>query len=240
MEIRKATYNVESYIVGNDRKIKEKDVLNYYIKLGYNAQLSGKYVKNIQKNPNVSDDIKELFSIFSSGYPDMMLEKRGEVSFIEIKLDNDSLRESQVDFLEKLSGFANVTVAYFHTPVVYTRKEFPSVKKYSEEEIMILDQLEQLIRVMLLKKNKPLWVVAKMYELYKEKILTNKILPCLCVDLKLSKDKIIWFINNNLKDKEDKTGFKKGEVSLQEEVLSIKEKNKRDRENRKKYIVSQK
>lgn len=240
MEIRKATYNVESYIVGNESKIKEKDILRYYNEHGYNAQLSRRYVKHIQTNPNVSKEIKELFNIHNSGYPDLMLIRKGEVSFIEIKLDNDSLRSNQVEFLEKLSYLAKTTVVYFNTPIIYSRKEFPTIKNYSEEEIMMLDQLEQLIRVMRLKRNKPLWVVAKMYELYKEKILTIRILPCLSVDLKLSKDRILWFIKERLENKEDVTNFKKGPVDFKEEVLGMKEQNRLDREKRRKYIIANK
>ncbi len=51
------------------------------------------------RNKNVAHILRTMarrFDVYHSGYPDLMLEKNGEISFIEVKADGDSLKYKQL------------------------------------------------------------------------------------------------------------------------------------------------
>lgn len=205
MKFKEVNFKSESLIVENvNRGLFEKDVQNYYNSLNYNAfreyvgWIKGEEDNHPLKEIVIPDNIKELFHKYSSGYPDIILEKNGTLSFVEIKLPGDSLRPNQVVFLNELALIADTKVLYCYSPELEKVSEKLNVKKLSKDSKVIVNQLERLVKVAEVKKLKPLWVVAELHKKYDKKILEKKTLSIISFTLKTDKNKILWFIKNSL------------------------------------------
>ena len=214
MSISKVSYNTESYLVYDiNRGLTETDVINYYTDIGY--IVSKDYVKYLIGNPTdicytsstfglivkdiiIPNKVRQVFREFDNGFPDIMLLRNGKISFVEIKLDNDRLRNNQVYFLSALSKVSKVTVAYFYNMSIKDNKDFLSINNYSKEEKQILKQIELFNKLCRSKGNKPLWVVAELHNKWGNKILDKKILRVLSSTINQSKQKIVWFVKNTL------------------------------------------
>jgi len=210
MEIHKVNYITESYIItGINRGLTETDVMRFYSDLGYNVLKKyvnyikgldpGKRVYSIMKDLKISNDIVKLFMEFNSGYPDIVLIKDGKLSFVEIKLDGDSIRSNQIVFLDRLSNFADVKVCYFNNLELFKKEEYTRISKYTPEQKVILNQIELLHKISKVRNNKPFWIVAELYKKFDFKILDKKILGLIANKISQPKDRVVWFINTSLK-----------------------------------------
>lgn len=200
--LRKVNYKIESYISTN--KISEIDIFNYYITLGYRvysenirSRKSSMYSRRIKSGKLIQDDnIINLFNKYSSGYPDLLLIKDNKISFIEIKLDNDSLRPNQIVFLEELSLIADVTVVYINKEGVNVDGKIVDITRE------IIHYAKSLRTIQMKKGYKPQWIIAKVYEKYKDELLKSDVLKLFSKEISISKKNIISFVNyiNNKKE----------------------------------------
>ena len=210
MEIREVNYKTESYTISDiNRGLTEKDIISYYNDLGYNVTKHYiKYIKGIETNARtisilgdvkISGKVKELFNKYKSGYPDLMLVKGSKVKFVEIKLDGDSLKKSQIILLNELAEIADVSVCYFSNLYLLTRQDYNKITNFTKAQKVILKQLELFTRLVRVHNYKPFWVVTKLYNQFGQAITDDKILGVISNNINQPKKKIVWFINTNLK-----------------------------------------
>jgi hypothetical protein len=210
MNILKVNYNTETYVATDiNRGLTEKDVMHYYSELGYNViknyvsyikgQKTTPTIKKILQGIKVSQNIIDLFNKYASGYPDILLVNGKNIKFVEIKLNNDRLRESQIIFLEELGKIANVSLCYFINVDLITREDYTNISKYTPEQKVILNQIELYTTLSKKQGHKDFWVVAQLYKKFGNLILQKKILGLIADNINQPKDKIMWFINEHLR-----------------------------------------
>jgi len=213
MNIRNTDYNIEHFIVeGLNRGLLENDIVRFYQDQSYNVFYSRDYVRYIHgeddTNPILNiikhnDPVKTLFSKYDSGYPDLLLIRGNYVKFVEIKLDGDRVRPNQVLFLEELSKLYPTSLVFFNNISNSIKdEEVIKVSAFSKVDKLILNQIELLTKVAKKSDFKPFWVVSKLYEQFGYKILNKSIISILAKSIEQPKDKVVWFIKENL-DKED-------------------------------------
>lgn len=200
MYYSKVNYKIEGYTVtGIDRGLTEDDIKVYYRNIGYNAYSN---YRNSIYEYNLSKEGLQLFEDYKDGYPDFILvncENKTDVKFVEVKLDNDSLRPNQIHFNNLLSEVEDVTVAYFNVEERFDKsKKVLGISKFDNKEKLILKRTEDLIRIQKKKGFKPLWVVSELYKNYGKDILNDKILARIAYVLHLKKSKIVYFVKNVL------------------------------------------
>lgn len=208
MNIHPITFKTESYIItGTNKRLTENDIIKYYTELGYDVtkkyynKLKKQMAQNITqptfKGANLSKEILNVFKKYRAGYPDIILVKNKRISFIEIKLDNDSLRASQIDFLEEFAKVADVKVCYFNNMEGLRRvdRKKPILNKDAKT---ILDQLELYARIARAKDHKPLWTVARLYNKFGNLILGKSVLGVIATRVNQPKEKIIWFVSEHM------------------------------------------
>ena len=202
MKFENVSYNIVGYTIKDvNRGLTENDIKDFYRGLNYNAH--DKYYKDLLKGKfNVSPLVVDLFKKYKSGYPDFILvhaEDSSIVKFVEVKLDGDSLRPNQIFFNNKLSEVADVTVAYFNNEERLENFEnIVPVKLSSSLDKEIYRQLENLLYLQRKKGLKPFWVVAKLFEDYNTEILKEKNIKVIAKRLSVPKDRVVWFIKENL------------------------------------------
>lgn len=212
MNIHSITFKIEHYLItGTNKRLTETDIIKYYTNLGYDVtkkyynrlrkQIANNSANPVFKTGKLSTKILDVFRKYKSGYPDIILVKDKKVSFIEIKLDNDSLRASQIEFLEELTKVADVKVCYFNN-MEGLRKEdrYKSKTPLKKDKQTVLDQLELYSRLARAKGNKPLWAVARLYNKFGKLILDKDVLGLIANRVNQPKEKIIWFVNEHMKD----------------------------------------
>jgi len=211
MFVDTVNYKTQSYIVKDiKRGLTEKDIMLYFEKLGYMSIKSYvSHIKGNKKSPllkgiNISKDISKVFKSYKSGYPDFLLVKDNTIRFVEVKLDNDSLRSNQLLFLQELSKYADVTVAYFNNLEVTNEDEFKSINNFKGRDKLLVEHLEKLIHIQEEKGFKPYWVIAKLYESFEKRIYSKKLLPIISKELNISKESIFNFTKNNLDSSKSK------------------------------------
>lgn len=195
--MRKPTYKVESLI--STKRETEESIAEYFKELGF--QVFFKYASKI-RNGRISsnEQIRSLFKAYDSGYPDLLLRKDKEISFIEIKLDGDSLRQNQVLFLDKLGKIENVTVLYINN----INKELDVVKfETPSDSILRVDirkRISSLKKLVKKRHYKPLWIIATLYSKYGDKLLEKETLAEVASRTKIDSNKITWFIDTIKKE----------------------------------------
>ena len=192
---KKTGYKTESFIT--DDILSEYKIGNYYKDNGYivySSTCAGfkKYPNKIKKNSfDLNENTRNLFNTYTSGYPDFMLIKDNVISFVEIKRDNDSLRKNQVEFLEELSNYSEVTVVYVNTYNPVLAK--PIITNNLGKEIRsVCREYEKIRKKKAYKQN---WVIAKLYDRYLEELKKDESLLIVSGELKISKGKVLSFIN---------------------------------------------
>ena len=220
-------------------KVKEKDIenssltetdcFNYYKELGYRVysdyafyfrKNSNKQVNShnqfVSRNelrklkPEFDIKIKELFKKYSSGEPDLLVEKNGIWEFIEVKTTNDSLKPHQLLFIEKLSKIAKVSIHYFIdveglviVPKSKSKKNEPrkdrgkiEVKfddEYFENELIILSNIAKK------RKYSKYFPVAQIYKQCPEYPYSPVKLALIEKYSGVSIQNIKWYLNKNCK-----------------------------------------
>jgi len=212
MDICKVKYNIENYTVtGIKRGLTENDIMRYYSNLGYNV--SKRYInyikygvkpRGILKKLVVPDKVKDIFNKYASGFPDIIMFKNDIIKFVEIKLDHDSLRPNQIVVLNELAEVVDTSVCYFNNLEILNKEDFNGINSFSIKQKVILKQLELFSDLAKKQDNKPFWIVSMLYERFGNDILNKKVLGLISDNINESKDKIIWFIDTNLKHNETK------------------------------------
>ena len=189
--MRRGSYKIEQLL----STIRETgDSIGVYFKdQGY--QVFRKYASKIRNSKIASsEEVRTLFRAYDSGYPDFMLRKDGINSFIELKLDNDSLRSNQVIFLDKLGKIADVTVLYVNN----INKELLTTKfAVASDDMLRVDirkRISSLKKVVKKRHLKPLWIIATLYKKYGDIMLKDYLLSEICSRTNIDKGKVLWFI----------------------------------------------
>lgn len=189
--MRKVSYKVEQLVSTN--KETEKSIAEYFKKQGY--QVFFRYASKIKNNRiSSNDNIRSLFRAYDSGYPDLLLRKDKLLSFVEIKLDGDSLRPNQVIFLDKLGNTEDVTVLYVNNinkDLSDIKFEIPSNDIFKVDLRKRISSLKKLIKK---RHYKPLWIIAALYNSYGDRLLEKEILVEVASRTGIDKNKITWFI----------------------------------------------
>lgn len=172
-----------------DHNIIEEDAIEHYRELGYTVYKNYAFYfrkkshkkpiskKVLERNstdeekielmeiqPKFPKEVYNLFKQYTSGEPDLLLEKDGEWEFIEVKTTNDSIRPNQILFLEQLGKLYKTSIHYF---IEANRADTSKVTMTSKEikEFKSLNNFKkQMVKIKLLtqrKGYKPFWGVAQ-------------------------------------------------------------------------------
>jgi len=207
MQFDKVNYKVEAYTTRNDeRSLTENDIKEYYKEQGFNVY--HKYHRGIREGKYmVSKETIKLFEEYSSGYPDFMLVRvtnPEEIKFVEVKLDNDSLRPNQVHFNTKLAELEDISIIYFNNRARYEADDdFILVSKVPKVEKQIIKRLDGLTYIQGKKGYKPYWVVAQLFKEFGIIILKKNVTSIIAGKTNLKKDSIVWFVKTSLMGQTD-------------------------------------
>ena len=228
--IEEANYSSENYITSS--KLSELDVYRYYIKLGYKVYSENiksrkglMYSKRIKKGQLINNNaIKNLFEEYNSGYPDLLLIKGNEISFVEIKLDGDGIQPNQAVFLHELGKIADVKVIYFNYYDTSLKIE-SNLRGFPKDVHYTCRRYEKIRKK---RSYKQLWIIATLYNKYKDDMLKEDILDIVAIETRISKEKIRSFVE-----------YIKGNVEVEikvkgNAVLTIDEQKKLDKIKNKK------
>lgn len=202
MEFKEVNYKVKAFITQNDeRTLTENDIKEYYKNQGYNVYHN--YAKKIREGKFIlSPETVNLFNVYKDGYPDFMLvsiNDPGLIKFVEVKLDNDSIRPNQIEFNNKLALLEDTSVIYFNNRGRYVNKDnITYVSKSTKTDKEIIKRLDSLAYIQQKKKFKVYWVVAELYKEYGKFILKKEITGIIADKLNIRKKNVVWFTKNNL------------------------------------------
>jgi hypothetical protein len=202
MFYNEVSYSIKAYTVTDIKdRLTEKDVVNFYKKQGYKVyKVYNRRLINQSFSIEFETKICNLFKKYSNGYPDLLLIKGRDHKFVEIKINQDSLKVNQNIFLNELSKLTEVELVYFYDDQYQIKKEDKDIKG----DIILKEELLKLKKVAKRKKLKPLWVVSQLYETFgKETILRKNNLVLITSHLSTKKDTVIWFVREVL-EKEGK------------------------------------
>lgn len=227
------------YLSVESESVTEQDAFKYYKQLGYNVfhdysfyikglkynketghyKFTGGKQEKVERNsliklaPRVNTHTISLFKRYKTGYPDLLLEKNGEVFFVEVKT-TDTLSPHQVLFILELSKHEEVEVNYFLpiTGVLLQMGKNRLTKSIENKKLAIANEktspvyakfdkeLDKLYNMMQKNSYKPYWVVAKLFKTFMKEVFDERNLTVIENKLKLSRAPIVMFIRNNAKD----------------------------------------
>jgi hypothetical protein len=221
MDLNEVSFSVEHFLINDfTKKVSEADIREHYRDNGYSVFTSRVYSEFLRgerkdkllKDYEIDDNIKSIFKEYKSGYPDILIIKNNILTFIEIKLDGDSLRPNQILFLNNLSKITNVKVVYFtniniieNTEIV---KRMSTDAKVDRSDGNILKQLTKYDKIRQIKKYKPFWLISVLYKEFGMALLKKEYLGIIASSINETKDKVIWFVRKLEEEKENKIQIK--------------------------------
>lgn len=221
MDLIEVTFSIEHFLITDfNKKVTEIDIRDYYRGIGYsvfNSKTYSEFLRGERKdkflnNYEIDENIKTIFKEYNSGYPDILIIKDNKLTFVEIKLEGDSLRPNQILFLNNLSKVTNVKVVYFNnintienTTIV---KRMSTNAKVDKSDGEILKQLKYYNKIKEINKYKPFWVISALYNEFGKLILKKEYLGIIASSINETKEKVIWFIKKLEEEKEEKNRVK--------------------------------